>query len=214
MKRGIYVDRMVSDPRKENPDFGKVGASQEGYLLDRYLRNMEIVEELRKQYGVMMCNNIMTAADIIAGGREMFDFMITHLPPRDDEKTGYARRGLQRKLEGIGTMQRAVRIRDWMQEQREFIGSTYDTSLFALRKARAKSPNTVIIAYTGAPGMIRKRCLDEKLVDHMIHRERYGQKIELEWIKDILAGGKGMYDPHEAAAEHIREMLRGGENGA
>ena len=107
MKKGIYVDRIVQDPRERDPDFRRIGASEGGFLLRRYSMNMEIVEELRKQYGIMLSNNLWAAADIAAArsreGEPMFDFMITNLPPRNDARERARERGtsLNKKLEGL-----------------------------------------------------------------------------------------------------------------
>ena len=48
MKKGAFIDKSVEDPRKGNPDFGKIKASAEGYAVERYLANQRIIKELGK----------------------------------------------------------------------------------------------------------------------------------------------------------------------
>jgi hypothetical protein len=90
-----------------------------------------------------------------------------------------------------------------------FYNNIYGLSLHALKRVKEKSPGTTIIAYTGAPEYIRKRCVEEGLADHLIHRDMYGIGIEMAWIKDILAGGSGYSGMYEEIARK-RRLINGG----
>jgi hypothetical protein len=60
----------------------------------------------------------------------------------------------------------------------------YGLSLGCFTELQKNKPEMVIITYTGAPRSVRKWCREQGI--HVIHRDRFGLKIELYNIKDIL----------------------------
>ena len=120
------------------------------------------------------------------------DFMISNIPPwKEAEELAKERSSeLRRRLRGLGVKGREAILKQIMEEEGWFINKIYSTSLWCLETLHKDLPDMIIIAYTDAPESIRRGCLDENRVDHVIHRERWGIEHEINEIKRLIEADK------------------------
>lgn len=164
MKYGLFVHQLVEDPGEGDPGFGRlrngeIECSEEGHQVKTYLDNLRIVKELRKEYNIFTLDKLALAVRRLSGSDPLddYDFMITNVPPYS-----YRRR-----------MSSDERV-------------NYAISLDALKKIRSVRPEMILIAYTGAPKVIRGACLE--LGAFVLHRERFGLDTEIQELKRMAEG--------------------------
>ncbi|MBW2972877.1 HEAT repeat domain-containing protein [Candidatus Woesearchaeota archaeon] len=185
-KYGLFVHPNVEDPSFKNSAFGRlepsgrIACTENGHILQSYLDNRKIIQELSKTYEMRWMNDFWYAASRIIKGDPLdrFDFMITNFPPRRDATELSIRRGdkLEALARGKSPEERRNIFQEFTKDHHEFTRMLYERSIDCLDQIQENLPDLLIIIYTGAPGYIRNLCHEKGA--HVLHRKRYGIEIE------------------------------------
>lgn len=165
MKYILFVHPEVEDPGKGDPNFGRsrpdgpTTPTKEGNRVQQFIDNKTIINDLLKDYRVYWEQGLWRAGDrlIRSDPIDQMDVLITNCPPNELQMP-------------------------WAMGEKDYLN--YSRSLDCLKAVKKNNPEMKIIVYTGAPTVVRKKC--EKLRVNVLHRDRYGLKIELEEIRKII----------------------------
>ena len=137
-----FIDTCVEDPRIKKPLLVRLTGAEK-YALRRYEENQQIISRLKEYCRVETYNGLHEAADKIQQ-MDLYGLIITNVPP-----SGY--RAELTNLE-IAAMTE--------EEGRQLTEEDYEHSLRCIKKLHEKFEWIDIVAYTGAPQMIRDKCLE------------------------------------------------------
>ena len=161
----LFVHPEVEDPGKGDPNFGRskpngqTTPTEEGNRVQQFIDNRTIIDDLLKDHRVYWEPGLWRAGDklIRSDPIDKMDVLVTNCPPNELDMP-------------------------WARGEQDHLN--YSRSLDCLKAVKKNNPEMKIIVYTGAPKVVRDKC--RELGVEVLHRERYGLKIELDAIRKII----------------------------
>ncbi|MBW2987346.1 hypothetical protein KY336_02235 [Candidatus Woesearchaeota archaeon] len=193
---GLFVHPQVCDPSAGDPCFGRLPngeleCSEEGHAMQRYLENRKIIAELEKTYEMRYMNNFWFATLRVTKSDplDMYNFMITNFPPREDEQAFVEKRRQKlAKLLAWKSDEDKEKIKKAFKEaEGDLTEKIYEPSINCLKEILESNPVMKIIVYTGTYPVMRSRC--EEMGAYVVNRGCFGLEAEIKEIKRIIESG-------------------------